>query len=89
MGGSFPHFFINTGRRRKNGGKGTEERERERIKKKGFHFFLRSKEIRPPVFVRERGKVGPRNKGYAWVPKSRSFVKIQEVGNFLFGLFLT
>ena len=34
------------------------------------------------VFVGARGKVGSHNKGYMWVPKSRGFVKLQEVGNF-------
>ena len=29
-----------------------------------------------------RVKDDPRNEGYAWVLKSRSFVKLQEVGNF-------
>ena len=29
-----------------------------------------------------RVKVDPHNEGYAWVPKSGSFVKLQEVGNF-------
>ena len=29
-----------------------------------------------------RIKVGPHNESYAWVPKSRSFVKLQDVGNF-------
>ena len=28
------------------------------------------------------GKVNPRNKGYTWVPKSWSFVKLHKVGNF-------
>ena len=40
-----------------------------------------------PAFQRSnlddpRVKVYPRNEGYAWVPKSGSFVKLQEVGNF-------
>ena len=29
-----------------------------------------------------RIKVGPRNESYAWVQKSRTFVKLQEVRNF-------
>ena len=29
-----------------------------------------------------RRNVDPRNTGYAWVPKSWSFVKLREVGNF-------
>ena len=40
-----------------------------------------------PTFQRSkldglRIKVGPHNEGYAWVPKSGSFIKLQEVGNF-------
>ena len=59
-----------------------QKRERERKTKRGLCFSLRSTEIGPWVFVGARGKVGPRNLGYAWVPKSRGFVKLQEVGNF-------
>ena len=40
-------------------------------------------EIGSWVFVKVRGKVGPRNEGYAWVPKYKGFVKLQEVENFL------
>ena len=62
---------------RKN--KKTELRER---KKMVFRFSLRSTEIEPSVFVGARGKVHLRDESYSWVPKSRSFVKLQEVGNF-------
>ena len=52
-----------------------------------FYFFLRffhrSTKIEPEVFVGAEGKVDPRSEGYAWVPKSWSFVKLHEVGNFL------
>ena len=70
---------------------GERERERERDRqtdrqrernKKGFHFSLRFAETGPLVFVGEKGKVGSHIKSYAWVPKSWSFVKLQEVGNF-------
>ena len=57
------------------------EREREE-KSRERNFSLRSTKIRPSVFVGARGKVGPRNEGIAWVPKSRDFVKLQEVKNF-------
>ena len=57
-------------------------RERERKGKKGFCFSLRSTEIGSSVFVGARSKVNPRNEGYTWVPKSRSFIKLQEIGNF-------
>ena len=61
----------------------SEGRERERKEKsRERNFSLRSTEIRSWVFVGARGKVGPRNEGYAWVPKSWSFVKLHEVGNF-------
>ena len=53
-----------------------EEKSRER------NFSLRSTEIKPWVSVGARGKVCPCNEGYAWVPKSWSFVKLHEVGNF-------
>ena len=36
----------------------------------------------PWVFVGAKGKVGPRIESYTWVPKSWSFIKLQEVGNF-------
>ena len=39
-------------------------------------MFRRSKVDGPRI------KVGPRNEGYAWVPKLESFVKLQEVRNF-------
>ena len=66
--------------RKKKKRKGERKKERTSIRerekgKRGFRFSLRSTEIGLSVFVRARGKVGPRNKGYAWVPKSRSFVK--------------
>ena len=68
-------------RKRKREG---EERERKKKEKEKwvFRFSLRSMEIGPSIFVGVRGKVGPRNEGYAWVLKSGSFVKLQEVGNF-------
>ena len=58
------------------GERGRKEKSRERI------LSLRSMEIGPWVFVGARGKVGPGNKGYTWVPKYRGFVKLQEVENF-------
>ena len=45
-------------------------------------FFLRSTKIRPQVFVGTEGKVDLRDESYAWTPKSWSFVKLHEVGNF-------
>ena len=57
-------------------------RERRKEKSRERNFSLRSTEIGPWVFVGARDKVGPRNEGYAWVPKSRGFIKLQEVGSF-------
>ena len=45
-------------------------------------FFLRSMKIRPQVFVGTEGKVDLRDESYVWTPKSWSFVKLHEVGNF-------
>ena len=60
--------------------------ERERgegtFRERNATFSLRYTEIEPWVFVEARVKVDSRNEGYAWVPKSGSFVKLQEVGNF-------
>ena len=36
-------------------------------------------EIGPSVFIGARGKVGPRNESYTWIPKSVDFAKLQEV----------
>ena len=57
-------------------------RERERERKKSFYFSQISTEIGPSVFIGARGKVSLRYEGYTWVPKSWSFVKLHEVGNF-------
>ena len=55
----------------------TNRRESERKgKKKRLPLLSKTMEIGPSVFVGARGKVDPRNKGYAWVPKSGSFVKL-------------
>ena len=56
-----------------------EKREKE---KRIFCFFLRSAKIGSTVFIRARGKVHSCIESYAWVPKSRSFIKLHEVGNF-------
>ena len=52
------------------------EEERERKKMGIFLAFRRSK------LDDHRRKVDPRIAGYAWVPKSWSFFKLHEVGNF-------
>ena len=38
--------------------------------------------FRRPNLDGPRVKVNPLNEGYAWVPKSGTVVKLQEVGNF-------
>ena len=59
------------------------EREREKKKENGvFRFSLRSTKIGLSVFVLARCKVHLRDESYACVPKSGSFVKLQEVENF-------
>ena len=58
-------------------GKWIEKRKKEGEREREiFPVFRRSKLDGPRV------KVGPRNKRYVWVPKSVSFVKLQEVENF-------
>ena len=47
-----------------------------------FRFFLRSMKIGLQVFVGAEDKVYLRDESYAWTPKSWSFVKLHEVGNF-------
>ena len=59
-----------------------ERREREKREKVFFCFSLRSTEIGPTIFIEARDKVHPHIESYAWVPKSRSFIKVHEVGNF-------
>ena len=62
-------------------------RERESVRGFNFNFFslrffLRSMKIEPQVFVGTKGKVDLCDESYAWTPKSWSFVKLHEVGNF-------
>ena len=68
----------------KGGGERCQGRESfaERIFFSSFSFFLRSMKIGPQVFVGTEGKVDPCDESYAWAPKSWSFVKLHEVGNF-------
>ena len=47
-----------------------------------FCFFFRSMKIRSQVFIGIEGKIYLRDKSYAWIPKSWSFVKLNEVENF-------
>ena len=70
-----------------NGWEETEEREtacRRRVFKFFFFllFFLRSMKIGLQVLVETEGKVDLRDESYAWTPKSWTFVKLHEVGNF-------
>ena len=72
-------------KKKKRGEENRRGRERKRIERekkwgeKKREFF--------PAFRRSnldglRVKVNPRNEGYAWVPKSGSFAKLQEVEKF-------
>ena len=54
-------FGTTTGSEEREGG---EEREKGK-KKRFFHFFLRSTEIEPSVFLGARRKVDPRIASYA------------------------
>ena len=64
--------------------KGARKREKEeRGRERNSTFSLRSTEIGSSILVGARGKVYLRDESYAWVPKSWSFVKLHEVGNFL------
>ena len=47
-----------------------------------IHFFFRFTKIGSLVFVGTEGKVDLRDESYAWTPKSWSFIKLHEVGNF-------
>ena len=69
------------GKRKRRKGETDGERERGG-EERNSTFSLRSTKIGLSVFVGAQVKVDPRNKSYAWVPKSESFVKLQEVENF-------
>ena len=72
------------------GDKGKEKGERRKRGKKreeeggerSSTFSLDFPEIQPSAFVGARDKVNPHSESYLWVPKSRSFDKLQEVGDF-------
>ena len=57
-------------------------KRKKKKKKKVFRFSLRPMDIEPSVFVGAIRKVDPRIASYTWVPKSWSFVKLHDVGNF-------
>ena len=59
-----------------------EKRERERKKRENFFILSKIYKDRMTVFVGARGKVHPRIESYAWISKSRSFVKFHEVEKF-------
>ena len=64
---------------------GGEERARERdfiFYFPSLCFLFRSMEIGSRVFVGAESKVDIHDESYAWTPKSWSFVKLHEVGNF-------
>ena len=47
-----------------------------------FLFLFQIYENRIQVFIGTEGKVDLRGESYAWTPKSWSFVKLHEIGNF-------
>ena len=63
--------------RKKKSYRGEANREREREKKKEIFLAFRRLELDGL-----RRKVDPHIASYLWVPKSLSFVKLHEVGNF-------
>ena len=52
--------------------------ERKRKRKKERHFPSRSPANRRSKLVEARDKVGLRDKGYTWVPKSEFFVEVPK-----------
>ena len=52
------------------GGRRGRKRRKEEGGERSFNFSLEFLAIGLSVFVSARGKVGPRNESYAWVPKS-------------------
>ena len=77
----------NKGEKKKRNGrrerqKQREKREERESRERNSTFSLRYMEIGPWVFIGVRGKVDPLIASYVWVPKSWSFVKHHEVGNF-------
>ena len=63
-------------RKKEEGERTNGEREKEKKKREIFPEFRRSE------LDGLRRKVDPHISSYAWVPKSWSFVKLHEVGNF-------
>ena len=75
--------WIRKEKRKEKGRKRIGEREIKRKEKKmGFSLLSKIYGSRAVGFLRSKGKVDPRNESYVCVPKSGSFVKLQEVGNF-------
>ena len=66
-----------------------KKREIKRRRVRSSTFSLDFIEIGPSVFVRARGKVQLHDKSFTWVRESGVFTKLQEVGFFLLGLFLS
>ena len=85
QGGNFPLDLLDQIRwRGKIGGKKKEKEEKKRKEKKrgvrSSNFSLDFTVIGLLVLVGARGKVGPRNESYVWVPKSVGFPKLRVVG---------
>ena len=80
---SFDQVRPNLGGGEEIRGKIKREKGEKKIKgERGSSFSLVFPEIRPSTFVGARDKVDPHSESYVWVLKSRSFDKLQKVGDF-------
>ena len=69
-------------RRRDSVGRERESKRKFFIFYFSLRFFLKFTKIGQQVFVETEGNIDPCDESYAWTPKSWSFVKLHEVGNF-------
>ena len=63
-------------------GEKKRKKEKKRRGERGSSLSLDFPDIGLSFIIGAKGEVDPRNKSYAWVPKSRSFIKLQEVRGF-------
>ena len=68
---------ANKGRKEKKSNREREREKWERETKREIFLAFRWSKLNDP-----RRKVDPRIESYAWVPKSWSFLKFHEIGNF-------
>ena len=71
-------------------GEKREKKERKKREEEGgersFTLSLDFLEIRSSAFIEARNKVDPHSEIYVWVLKSRSFDKLQGVGDFSYSV---